>query len=151
MGLKATIDNDIKEAMKAKDQAALRALRAIKSAILLAETAEGKAGAELSEAEEMKLLTKQASQRKDSIAQFEANGRADLAVGEKEELAIIERFLPKGLTEEELVEAVKKYIAEAGATTPADMGKVMKLATPALAGRVDGKLLSEAVKKALAG
>ena len=148
MPLKDRIDTEIKDAMRAKDQAALRALRAIKSAILLAETAEGHTGP-LTEAEEMKLLTKQAAQRRDSISQFEANGRADLAVGEKEELAVIERYLPKALTPDELEAEVKRLIAEAGATGPADLGKVMKLASPALAGRADGKAISETVKRLL--
>jgi uncharacterized protein YqeY len=152
MPLKETIDNNIKEAMKAKDQVGLRALRAIKSAILLAETAEGRTpGAPLTQAEEMQLLMKQAKQRKDSIEQFKANGRTDLATGEEEELVVIEKFLPKTLSPAELEAEVKKIIAEAGAKSPADMGKVMKLATPALAGRADGKAISDAVKKLLAG
>lgn len=152
MPLKETIDNNIKEAMKAKDQATLRALRAIKSAILLAETAEGHVqGTPLSGPEEMQLLMKQAKQRKDSIEQFKANGRNDLAVAEEEELIVIEKFLPKTLTATELEAEIKKIIADVGAKNPADMGKVMKAATPALAGRADGKAVSEAVKKLLAG
>lgn len=152
MSLKATIDNEIKAAMKAKDQAALRALRAIKGAILLAETAEGHSPDQpLTQAEEMQLLIKQSKQRKDAIEQFELNGRPELAVGEKEELAIIERYLPKALTGDELAAAVKKIVAEVGATSAADMGKVMKAANAALAGQVDGKALSEIVKQVLSG
>ncbi len=151
MPLKDRIDADIKDAMRAKDQAALRALRAIKSAILLAETAEGKAGASLTEADELKLLTKQASTRKDSIQQFEANGRADLALTEKEELVIIERYLPKALSADEMLAEVRRIVAEVGASSVADLGKVMKVAQPAMAGRVDGKALSEAVKQVLSG
>ena len=151
MSLKDRIDADIKTAMKAKDQAALRALRAIKSAILLAETAEGQSGTALTEADELKLLTKQASTRKDAIAQFEANGRADLALTEKEELVVIERYLPQALSADELRAEVARLIAQVGATGPADLGKVMKLAQPALAGRVEGKALAEAVKQALSG
>lgn len=152
MSLKATIDNDIKLAMKAKDQAALRALRAIKGAILLAETAEGHDPDQpLTQAEEMQLLVKQSKQRKDAIEQFEKNGRPELAVGEKEELAIIERYLPKALSGDELLAAVKKIVAQVGATSAADMGKVMKAANAALAGQVDGKALSEVVKQVLSG
>lgn len=149
MSLKETINNDIKTAMKAKDEAALRALRAIKSAILLAETAEGKAGAELSPDEEMKLLQKQAKQRKESIDQFKANNRDDLAKTEIEELEVIERYLPKQLSEAEIEARLKEIIAQAGASSAKDMGKVMGVATKALAGLADGKLVSEMVKRLL--
>ena len=150
MSLKDTISEDIKQAMKSRDQGALRALRAIKAAILLAETAEG-ANGELSSDEELKLLVRQAKQRKDAIEQFEANGRGDLAAGEKEELEVIERYLPKALTEEELKTELQQIITETGATGPADLGKVMGLATRKLAGRADGKLVSQLVKAMLAG
>ncbi|MEZ4777015.1 MAG: GatB/YqeY domain-containing protein [Bacteroidia bacterium] len=149
MSLKTTIEQDIKDAMRSKDQAALRALRAIKSAILLAETAEGHTSADLSEDEEMKLLTKQAKQRKDSLAQFLASNRNDLAEKEQEELAIIERYLPKPFTTEELTAAIKNIVAEVGATSIKDMGKVMGLASKQLAGKADGKAISEVVKQIL--
>lgn len=149
MSLKSTIDNDIKEAMKAKDQVALRAIRAIKSAILIAETAEGHSG-ELTPDMEMKILMKQAKQRKDSIEQFTNAGRTDLAKGEADELVIIEKYLPKSMSAEELETELKKIIAQVGAAGPADFGKVMGAASKALAGKADGKTISETVKKLLA-
>lgn len=149
MSLKTTIDQDIKEAMKAKDQAALRALRGIKSAILLAETAEGRTSAQLSEEEEMKLLIKQAKQRKDSLEQFLANNRQDLAEKEQEELKIIEGYLPKPLSIEELTAIVRAIATEVGATSVKDMGKVMGLASKKLAGKADGKTISDVVKQIL--
>ncbi|MEZ4827313.1 MAG: GatB/YqeY domain-containing protein [Bacteroidia bacterium] len=148
MSLKTTIEQDIKTAMLAKDQAALRALRAIKSAILLAETAEGHTGG-LSEEEEIKLLTKQAKQRKDSLEQFVANNREDLAEKEREELAIIEKYLPQPLSTEALTAAIQAIITQTGATTIKDMGKVMGLASKQLAGKADGKTISEVVKQLL--
>jgi len=148
MALKAQIDSDIIVAMKAKDQVSLRALRAIKAAIIIAQTAEG-ATENLSEAQETQLLTKQAKQRKDSIEQFEKNGRNDLAIGEKEELSVIEKYLPKQLSGEELEKIIKEIIAETNAKSPADLGKVMKIASPCFAGIADGKLVSEIVKKLL--
>lgn len=149
MSLKQTIDQDIKAAMKAKDQGALRALRAIKSAILLAETAEGRAGGPLTEAEELALLNKQAKQRRDSHAQYVANKREDLAAIEAEELTVIETYLPKQLTDGELEAALKKLIEETGASSMKDMGKVMGAATQALAGQADGKRISAMVKQLL--
>ncbi len=149
MSLKETINNDIKDAMRAKDSIALTALRAIKSAILLAETAEGRVAAELTADEEMKLLIKQAKQRKDSIEQFRNNGREDLAEQEEAELRIIERYLPKAMTQEELELDIKAIIAETGATSAKEMGKVMGVASKKLAGKADGKLISETVKKLL--
>jgi uncharacterized protein YqeY len=136
-------------AMKAKDQVALRALRAIKSAILLLETSEGRPQGPLSADEEMKLLIKQSKQRKDSIEQFKAAGRQDLAVGEEEELAYIDRFLPKSLTPDELQAEIVRIIAEVGATSAKDMGKVMGAANKQLAGRADGKEISAVVKSLL--
>ena len=150
MSLKDTLGQDMKTAMKAKDQAALRTLRSIKSAILLAETAEGReAGSPLSEDEELKLLTKQAKQRRDSIEQFKKNNREDLAQTEAEELAIIEKYLPKQLSESELLEELKGIIAETGASTMKDMGKVMGSATKKFAGRADGKMISKIVRELL--
>ncbi len=150
MSLKDQIGQDIKTAMKAKDQAALRALRAIKSAILLAETSEGREPGDLTEEEEIKLLTKQAKQRRDSIEQFKANNREDLAKTEEEELEVIDRYLPKQLTEEELEVALKKIIEEVEASTVKDMGKVMGTASKQLAGKADGKAISAKVKELLA-
>ncbi len=150
MSLKETLDNRIKDAMRSKDQVALRALRAVKSAIMLVETSEGRAPGPLSADEEMAVLLKQAKQRKDSIEQFVKGGREDLAVGEREELAVIDEFLPKALSADELEAEVKAIIAEVGATAAKDMGKVMGVASKRLAGRADGKLVSETVKKLLA-
>ncbi|MDP5172461.1 MAG: GatB/YqeY domain-containing protein [Bacteroidia bacterium] len=150
MSLKATLNDDLKEAMKAKDQVALRTIRAIKSAIMLAETSEGHIGEALSEAEELKILTKQAKQRKDSAEQFKANGRDDLAQTEEEELQILERYLPKAMTQEELQAAISSLIAELGVTSIKDMGKVMGQASQRFAGKADGKVISEIVKQQLA-
>ncbi len=149
MSLKSTIDQDIKAAMRAKDQGALRALRAIKSQILLAETSEGRGGEPLTEPEELKLLAKQAKQRRDSWQQFKDNGREDLAKTEEEELAVIEKYLPKSLSPEEVEGEVKKIIEQVGASSMKDMGKVMGLASKALAGRADGKMISQFVKQIL--
>ncbi|MDX2189966.1 MAG: GatB/YqeY domain-containing protein [Bacteroidota bacterium] len=149
MSLKQNVDNQIKEAMKAKDQDALRALRGIKSMILLAETSEGQSG-ELSNETEMKLLTKAAKQRKESADTYTANGRNDLAETELKELKIIESFLPKQLSEDEVNAILKNIIAQTGAVGAKDMGKVMGAATKELAGKADGKMISELVKKLLA-
>lgn len=150
MSLKDTINQDIKTAMKAKDQAALRALRAIKSAILLAETEEGRdANAPLSPEEDLKILIKQAKQRKDSVDQFEKNGREDLALTEKEELEVIERYLPKQMSPAELTEKVREIVARVGASSMKDMGKVMGVASQELAGKADGKAISSVVKQIL--
>lgn len=151
MSLKDTIQAEMVNAMKAKDQAALRALRAIKSAILLAETAEGRPQGPLTTDEEMKLLVKQSKQRKDSIEQFKAAGRNDLATTEEEELVVIERFLPKALTSAELKEAIQAIIAEVGATSAKDMGKVIGAANKRLAGRAEGKDIAAMVKELLPG
>ncbi len=139
---------DMKEAMKAKDEAALRGLRAIKAAIIIAKTAEGAKG-ELSEDDEIKLLQKLVKQRKDSLEIYQKQDRADLARKEQEEIAIIEKFLPKQLTAEELRTEVQQIISETGASGPADMGRVMGAATKKLAGRADGKTISAAVKELL--
>ncbi len=148
MSLKSTIESEIKQAMLSKDKDRLRALRAIKSQILLAETEKGGSG-DLSEDAEMKLLTKAAKQRRDSIEVFEQQGRDDLASTEKSELDVIESFLPKQLTEEEVEVEVKKVIDEVGASGPQDMGKVMGTATKKLAGKADGKVISSIAKKLL--
>ena len=148
MSLEITINEKIKEAMLAKDQAALRALRAIKSAILLEKTSS--AGSDtLSEETENKLLQKLAKQRKESIEVFEAQNRADLADKEKEELAIIESYLPAPMTSEELQAYLKSLISEVGANTMADLGKVMGRASKELAGKADGKEIAAQVKALL--
>jgi uncharacterized protein len=149
MGLKEKVQEEMVTAMKAKDQVALRALRAIKSAILLLETSEGRPQGPLTADEEMKLLVKQSKQRKDSIEQFKAAGRQDLVTGEEEELAYIERFLPKALSPDELKAEIQRIISEVGATSAKDMGKVMGAANKQLAGRADGKEISALVKQLL--
>lgn len=149
MSLETTIMDRIKDAMKAKDEVALRTLRAIKAAILVEKTAEGASG-EITEADEFKILQKMAKQRKESIDIFEKQGRADLASKEKEELAILETFLPAMMSEDEIAAAVKDIIAQIGATGPQDMGKVMGAASKQLAGKAEGKTISEQVKKILA-
>ncbi|GEO10524.1 GatB/YqeY domain-containing protein [Segetibacter aerophilus] len=149
MGLEQKIMADMKDAMKAKDEAALRGLRAIKAAIIIAKTSEG-AGGELKEEDETKLLQKLVKQRRDSLEIFQKQNRPDLAQKEQEEIAIIEKFLPKQMTEEELKAGLSAIIAEVGATSPADMGKVMGAATKQFAGKADGKAISAAVKELLA-
>jgi uncharacterized protein len=148
MALEQQIMAEMKEAMKAKNEAALRGLRAIKAEIIKAKTEPG-AGGEIDEATEQKFLQKMMKQRKDSLEIFEKQGRQDLAIKEKEEMAIIERFLPKQLSEEEIKNTVAKIIAEIGATSAADMGKVMGLASKQLAGIADGKTISNIVKQLL--
>ncbi|MCW3462124.1 GatB/YqeY domain-containing protein [Chitinophaga nivalis] len=148
MSLELDINAAIKAAMLGKKEAELRALRAIKAAILLAKTAEGGNG-ELTEADESKLLQKLAKQRKDSLEIFRQQNREDLAVKEEEELAIIEQFLPQQMSEAELRTALTGIIAEVGASSPADMGKVMGVATKQLAGKTDGKAISAMVKELL--
>jgi len=134
--------------MLAKNEGALRGLRAIKAAIIIAKTAEG-AGGELKEEDETKLLQKLIKQRKDSLEIYQQQQRADLAQKEVEEIAVIERFLPKQMSAEELKAALTKIIAETGAASPADMGKVMGVATKQLAGQADGKTISATVKELL--
>ena len=150
MSLKVKIDAAIKTAMLAKEQTRLLALRSIKSLILLEATKEGGNG-ELSEESEMKILNKAAKQRRDSLDIFKQQGRADLAEKEQAELSVIEEFLPKQLTAEELEVKIREFVAQVGAAGPQDMGKVMGVATKGLAGLADGKAVSETVKKILAG
>jgi len=149
MALKQKIEGEIKSAMIAKDKVRLTALRAIKSLILLEETKEGFSG-ELSADDEMKLLTKSAKQRRDSAEIYEKQNRPDLLEVELAELAVIQEFLPKALSEAELVQAIQSIIASCGASGPKDMGKVMGLASKELAGKADGKAISEQVKTLLA-
>ena len=149
MSLKTNIEKEIKQAMLSKDKDRMRALRAIKSLILLEETKTG-ANQGISEEDEIQLLTKAAKQRKDSLEIFENQNRADLASLEKSELEVISEFLPKQLSEEELDEELKLIISETGAKGPKDMGKVMGAATKKLAGKADGKAISQKVKALLA-
>ncbi|MBN7814943.1 GatB/YqeY domain-containing protein [Algoriphagus pacificus] len=148
MSLKQKVDSEIKSAMIAKDKDRLRALRAVKSLILLEETKGGAAG-ELSEDEEMKILTKAAKQRKDSADIYQQQNREDLYAVEMAELEIIQEFLPKALSEEELTQAIKEIIAQTGASGPKDMGKVMGVASKQLAGKADGKAIADKVKSLL--
>ncbi len=148
MSLEITINGEIKTAMLAKNEAALRGLRAIKSAILLAKTADGKQG-ELTEDDEIKILQKLAKQRRDSLDVFVTQNREDLAQKEREELSLIEAYLPKQMDESELKEALTAIIAQIGASSPADMGKVMGVASKQLAGKADGKAISAMVKNLL--
>lgn len=139
---------ELKAAMLAKDEKAIRSLRAIKAAIIVAKTAEG-AGGELKEEDEIKLLQKLVKQRKDSLEIFTAQNRPELAKKEEEEIEVIEKFLPTQLSAEELREEIARVIAESGATSPAEMGKVIGLANKKLAGRADGKTISTLVKEML--
>ena len=149
MSLKQQIDGDIKKAMLAKNKEELEALRSIKSLILLAETEKG-SSAEIAPDAEKKLLMKAAKQRKESADIFESQGRKDLADRELLQLEVINRYLPKQLSEDEIKSAIEEVIGEVGATGPQDMGKVMGAATKRLAGQADGKVISELVKKRLA-
>lgn len=148
MALKQNIESEIKSAMLAKDKIRLTALRSIKSLILLEETKSG-AKAEITEEDELKLLTKSAKQRRDSADIFQQQGRFDLYEIEMAELKIIQEFLPEAYSDEELTEAIKAIITETGAAGPKDMGKVMGAASKQLAGKADGKAISEKVKALL--
>lgn len=150
MSLEQKIMSELKAAMLAKDEAALRSLRAVKAAILLAKTSEGGSG-ELKEEDEIKLLQKLVKSRKDSLEIYQQQNRPDLAKKEEEEIAVIEKFLPKQLSADELKEILQGIIASTGAAGPADMGKVMGAATKQLAGQADGKTISALVKELLAG
>ncbi len=147
MTLEEKINNDLKTAMKAKDQVGLRGIRAIKSAILLAKT-DG-SGNELNRDLEIKLLQKLVKQRKDSLDIYEKQNREDLAVKEREEIEVIEKYLPKQLDEAELKGIIQKIITQTGASSMKDMGKVMGMASKQLAGKADGKAISGVVKQLL--
>ncbi len=148
MTLEEQINSDLKAAMLAKNEAALRALRAVKSAILLAKTSGGGA---VSPDDELKMLQKLVKQRKESVEIFESQGRADLAQGEKEEIAVIEKYLPVQMDEPAIREEVKKIIASLGASSPSDTGKVMGAASKAFAGKADNKIVAGIVKELLTG
>ncbi|MBC7409867.1 MAG: GatB/YqeY domain-containing protein [Arcicella sp.] len=149
MSLKTNIDNGIKDAMRAKDQDRLRTLRAIKAMILIEETSGTNTGGDLSTDVEMKLLTKAAKQRRDSLEIFMSQGREDLSRVEQSELTIIEEFLPKQLSEDELRAKLEEIKTRVGASAPSDMGKMMGVATKELAGLADGKVVSAMVKALL--
>ncbi len=149
MSLELTVNENMKKAMLAKDEVGLRSLRAIKAAVLLAKTAEG-AATSLTEETETKLLQKLVKQRKDSLEIFERQNRMDLAQKEREELDVIERFLPKQMSEEEIKTVVSVIIKESGVTSISGLGQVMGLATKQLAGKADGKIISAIVKELLA-
>lgn len=148
MSLEQQIMTELKAAMLAKNEAALRSLRAIKAAILLAKTAEGGSG-ELKADEEMKLLQKLVKQRRDSLEIFQQQNRPDLAAKEQEELDVIEKFLPKQMSPEELKVALEKIVGDLGASGPGDLGKVMGVASKQLAGKADGKAIAAMVKDLL--
>jgi len=147
MSLEQKIAADLKTAMKAKDQVALRSIRSIKAAILLAKT-DG-SGNDITEDAEIKILQKLVKQRKDSLEIYTKQGRADLAAKEKDEIDVIERYLPKQLSPEELTAIMKEIVEKVGATSMRDMGKVMGMASKQLAGKADGKAISAVVKNLL--
>jgi hypothetical protein len=148
MALETQIMAEMKEAMKAKNEPVLRSLRAIKAEIIKAKTEPG-AGGEIDEATEQKFLQKMVKQRKDALTIYEEQKREDLAKKEREEIEVIERFLPKQLSEGEIKTALLKIMADMGANSPADMGKVMGVASKQLAGKADGKTISQLVKQLL--
>ena len=148
MNLEQQVMTEMKDAMKAKNEGVLRGLRAIKAEIIKAKTEPG-AGGEIDSATEQKFLQKMMKQRRDSLDIFEKQGREDLAIKEREEIAVIEKFLPKQMTGNEIREAVTAIIAQTGASSPADMGKVMGVASKQLAGLADGKIISTIVKDLL--
>ncbi len=145
MTLEEKINPELKAAMLAKDEAALRALRAIKSAILLAKTS----GETFTSEDELKMLQKLVKQRKESVEIYQTQNRADLAKTELEEIAVIEKFLPQQMSEDEIKEELKKLIAQVGATSAAEMGKVMGVASKHFAGKADNKVVSQLVKQLL--
>src|SRR5690349_4159348 len=149
MSLELKIQAELKTAMLAKDEKTVRSLRAIKAAIILAKTSEG-AGGEIKEEDEIKLLQKLVKQRKDSLEIFTQQNRTDLAQKEQEEIEVIEKFLPKQMSADELKDIIATIIKDTGASSPADMGKVMGVASKQLAGKADGKTISAVVKELLA-
>ncbi|MFN1835577.1 GatB/YqeY domain-containing protein [Balneola sp. MJW-20] len=150
MSIKENIESDLKTAMKAKDELRLRVLRSLKAKILEKEISERKGGeAEISDEQTVDVLMKAAKQRKDSITQFREGDREDLAENEEQELVIIEEYLPKMMSEDEIREVVRKKIAETGASGPQDMGKVMGPLMGQLKGKADGSLVSSVVKSEL--
>ena len=151
MTIQQRIDSDLKDAMRAKDAAKLSVLRMLKSAVKNAAIEKGGATAELDDAEATQVIRKQVKQRQDSIESFESGGRPELAAKEKEELAMLNAYLPQAMNAEELAAAVRETISETGATSRAQMGAVMKALQTKLAGRADGKTLSQEVQRQLGG
>jgi len=151
VSLTQQIDADLKDAMRARDAARLGVLRMLKSALKYAAIEKSGAESELDDAEAAQVIRKQVKQRQDSIASFEKGGRAELAEKEKSELAILNSYLPAAMSPEQLAELVRETIAELGATSRAQMGAVMKALGPKVAGRADGKTLSQEVQRQLAG
>jgi uncharacterized protein YqeY len=149
MTLQERIDHDLREAMRAKEAERLSVLRMVKSALMNAAIEKHGAGGKLADADSIAVIRKQVKQRQDSIAGFEMGGRMELAEKEKKEIAFISEYLPQPLSEAEISRLVQEAIAEAQATSKAQMGQVMKIATGKAAGRVDGKTLSQAVQRAL--
>jgi hypothetical protein len=147
MSIQNEVMQQMKEAMKSKDTVALEALRALKSAFLLANTSGS--GVDLTESDEIKIVQKLVKQRKDSAAIFEEQGRKDLADPELAQAAVLEKFLPVQMSEEEVQSAVEAIIAQTGASSMKDMGKVMGIASKELAGKADGKMISGVVKSLL--
>src|SRR6184192_3443109 len=145
------LDSDLKEAMRARDTTKLGVLRMLKSALKYAAIAKSGAEAELSDAEAAQVIRKQVKQRQDSIESFEKGGRADLAAKEKDELSILQSYLPQGMSADEISKVVRETIAEVGATSKAQMGAVMKALQAKVAGRADGKTLSTEVQRQLSG
>lgn len=149
MDLFEKVSEDIKTAMKAREKVRLEALRGIKKEFLEAKTAPG-AGGVLTDDQAMKIMVKMVKQRKESARIYQENNRPELAENELAEAAVIEEYLPKQMSAEELAEAIKAIIAETGATSPRDMGKVMGVATKRLAGKAEGRAISTMVKELLA-
>ncbi len=149
MTLEERIDSDLKDAMRAKDASKLGVLRMLKSALKYAAIAKSGAEAQLSKAEAAQVVRKQAKQREDSIESFEKGGRAELAAKEKEELSILNAYLPQAMSSDELARVVRETIAETGARSKAQMGGVMKALQAKVAGRADGKTLSQEVSRQL--
>ena len=148
MSLQEQINADIITAMKARDEAGLRALRALKSALLIAATADGATG-KISDEDSIKIFQKLAKQRKESMEIFLKNGRTELAEIEKEELDVIDKYLPQQMSETEIRSILENVVKESGATSGADFGKVMPLAMKALSGKADGKIISSVLKTIL--
>jgi len=149
MTITERVDSDLKEAMRAKDATRLGVLRMLKSALKYAAIAKSGAEAELNDAEATQVIRKQAKQRQDSIESFEKGGRAELAEKEREELSILNAYLPQQMNADDLARVVRETIAESGATSKAQMGALMKALQAKVAGRVDGKTLSTEVQKQL--
>lgn len=149
MTLQERVDSDLKDAMRARDAARLGVLRMLKSALKYSAIEKAGAEAQLDDTEAVQVIRKQVKQRQDSIEQFEKGGRPELAAKEKEELAILNAYLPQGLNAEELANIVRETISEVGATSKAQMGAVMKALQGKVAGRADGKTLSQEVQRQL--